>query len=95
MSLFHGNYKAISNHPALKQLDNIRINDFSLHGKEIALGQLYGNRFSVAIRFVQTNAEIVQERIQALRQHGFINFYGMQRFGTADIQTHEVGRALL
>lgn len=76
-------------------MDNIKINDFSLRGKEIALGQLYGNRFSVAIRFVNTDETIVNERLSLLKQNGFINYYGLQRFGSADIQTHEVGRALL
>lgn len=30
-----------------------------------------------------------------LRDRGFINYYGMQRFGTAAIPTHAIGLALL
>lgn len=33
--------------------------------------------------------------ITALSTKGFINYYGMQRFGTAPIPTHAVGLALL
>ena len=32
----------------------------------------------------------------SLRNHGFINYYGLQRFGTvAAIPTYEIGKALL
>lgn len=30
-----------------------------------------------------------------LRERGFINYYGMQRFGTSPIPTHAIGLALL
>lgn len=30
-----------------------------------------------------------------LRDRGFINYYGMQRFGTSPIPTHAIGLALL
>jgi tRNA pseudouridine13 synthase len=31
----------------------------------------------------------------AVRARGFINYFGLQRFGTSSIATHRVGRALL
>ena len=33
--------------------------------------------------------------MESLRERGFINYFGMQRFGTGTIMTHEVGRAIL
>lgn len=29
------------------------------------------------------------------RNNGFVNYYGMQRFGTRSIPTHEVGKAII
>lgn len=33
--------------------------------------------------------------MSTLRERGFINYYGMQRFGTSPIPTHAIGLALL
>lgn len=33
--------------------------------------------------------------MESLKKNGFINYYGMQRFGTAAIPTHAIGLALL
>lgn len=33
--------------------------------------------------------------MQTLRERGFINYYGMQRFGTASVPTQAIGLALL
>ena len=30
-----------------------------------------------------------------MREHGFINYFGMQRFGTQSVCTHAVGIAML
>lgn len=40
-------------------------------------------------------AAVVDTAAQGLRAHGFINYFGLQRFGTGTIPTHHVGRALL
>lgn len=37
----------------------------------------------------------MNEAVGTIRNHGFINYYGMQRFGTAPVPTHVVGLALL
>ena len=36
--------------------------------------------------------EQVQQAMQSLRETGFINYYGMQRFGTTAVPTYQVGR---
>jgi len=33
--------------------------------------------------------------IEMTRNNGFVNYYGMQRFGTRSIPTHEVGKAII
>ncbi|GAA5917096.1 hypothetical protein JCM6882_009496, partial [Rhodosporidiobolus microsporus] len=37
----------------------------------------------------------IHSSLLSLRTHGFLNYYGMQRFGTAPVPTHVVGLALL
>lgn len=63
------------------------------------LGDLQGNRFSMAIRSLPDDSQISNEQIDAAvktwASRGFINYFGLQRFGTRAIATHEVGRAIL
>uniref|UniRef100_A0A8P0SY14 Pseudouridine synthase 7 n=1 Tax=Canis lupus familiaris TaxID=9615 RepID=A0A8P0SY14_CANLF len=37
----------------------------------------------------------VQQAMNSLKEIGFINYYGMQRFGTTAVPTYQVGRAIL
>jgi len=59
------------------------------------LGDHKGNRFIIVLRNVQGSKEEIDEAMISLRDHGFINYYGMQRFGTTRVSTHQVGRSLL
>ena len=37
----------------------------------------------------------VQQAMNSLKEIGFINYYGMQRFGTTAVPTYQVGRFVL
>ncbi|KAG6969930.1 hypothetical protein JG688_00005112 [Phytophthora aleatoria] len=67
--------------------------------ERLNLGDLRGNRFSLAIRDPSDDETISDEQIHAAvrswSEHGFINYFGLQRFGTKAIATHEIGRAIL
>lgn len=67
--------------------------------QRLNLGDLRGNRFSLAIRDLPDDDTISDEQIhEAVRswiEHGFINYFGLQRFGTKAVATHEIGRAIL
>ncbi|CAE6473498.1 unnamed protein product [Rhizoctonia solani] len=39
--------------------------------------------------------EVIDKAMHSLKENGFINYYGMQRFGTSAIPTHSIGLALL
>lgn len=39
--------------------------------------------------------EVLDTSLNSLHNSGFINYYGMQRFGTRSISTHQVGLAML
>ncbi|GFH06137.1 tRNA pseudouridine synthase D [Haematococcus lacustris] len=53
---------------------NIRVGNFSYVAEPIELGQLAGNRFNILLR--------------AVRALGFVNYFGLQRFGTAGVPTY-------
>ncbi|BFZ54967.1 multisubstrate pseudouridine synthase 7 [Savitreella phatthalungensis] len=77
-------------------LDGIRLGDFSYTRKGLTLGDLSGNRFSLVLRHVQGIDEAaIHERFATIRDRGFINYFGLQRFGTSNIGTHEPGILLL
>lgn len=79
----------------------MRVGNFKYVEKELTLGMLRGNRFDVVLRNVDTGHEDLAEKktcietaAKALKKHGFINYFGMQRFGK-DHDTHKIGIAIL
>jgi len=61
----------------------------------LGLGNLMGNRFSILLRFTEESDEIINENIEKLKESGFINYYGLQRFGSMDIKTHQIGKTIM
>jgi TruD family tRNA pseudouridine synthase len=61
----------------------------------LRLGDLYGNRFELVLRDVDAQQEHLKEACDSLAARGFINYFGLQRFGTSAVPTHVIGRALL
>lgn len=89
--------------------NNIKVGDFSYHKAPIQLGQHGGNEFTIAIKNVELargkNCSLshrlrmaescVQAALDHIQQNGFINYFGLQRFGTHAIGTQEVGLKVL
>ena len=75
----------------------IWVGDYQYSNGPVKLGDLRGNQFTITLREVprDTNLESIQDAIQSLRERGFINYYGMQRFGTSQVSTHSIGALLL
>ena len=46
----------------------------------------------VSHRNITGTDDQVQQAMTSLRETGFINYYGMQRFGTTAVPTHQVGK---
>jgi len=63
----------------------------------LSLGLANGNRFSVALRFIpkEISDDQIAFQVNRIIKDGFINYFGMQRFGSYSIHTHEIGRACL
>ncbi|PHH81861.1 hypothetical protein CDD82_7677 [Ophiocordyceps australis] len=94
-----------------RKLWGITTGDYEYCPEPINLGQLMGNEFVITLKNCapldpQLAAQPVAERIKALSTsvqstlqymacHGWINYFGHQRFGTYHIGTHEVGKLIL
>lgn len=78
-----------------KLLRNMGVGNFQYVEEPLKLGQLSGNHFTVVLRNVEASEEIVNEALTSLKMIGFINYFGMQRFGTTSVPTHKIGSALL
>lgn len=59
------------------------------------MGDLKGNRFTLVLKDVKASDELIKSSFESLKKNGFINYYGLQRFGTHGISSHEIGKNLL
>lgn len=92
-----------------KKLRGSKLGNFSYAPNGLTLGDLRGNEFVISLRDCQfpgmqglshedqaKHAEaIVKAAVDNLAQDGFLNYYGLQRFGTFSIRTDTVGVKLL
>ncbi|OXB71834.1 UNVERIFIED_CONTAM: hypothetical protein H355_015588 [Colinus virginianus] len=47
------------------------------------------------LRNITGTDDQIEQAMNSLREIGFINYYGMQRFGTTAVPTYQIGRAIL
>ncbi|TPX68699.1 hypothetical protein SpCBS45565_g02925 [Spizellomyces sp. 'palustris'] len=79
-----------------KCLRGMALGDFRYRPDQIVLGDLSGNHFKISYREVQMESQLMLEKaMESLRCHGFINYFGMQRFGTRSTPTYAVGISCL
>lgn len=86
-----------------------KIGNFEYQPHGLQLGELKGNEFTITLRecdfhypdpvgqdtLIDTAKAIVGDAIKNLGEHGFINYYGLQRFGTFSTSTDSVGVKML
>ncbi|WFC99005.1 tRNA pseudouridine(13) synthase [Malassezia yamatoensis] len=87
----------------------LRVAHLSYATEPLQLGMLSGNQFTVTLRNVcwanvkglddaSDRSELecsLKDRVKLIEQNGFINYFGMQRFGTGSVSTHAIGIAIL
>lgn len=78
-----------------KCLMNFKLGNFCYKNHPLKLGELQGNHFTVVLRNISGSEEQVKQALSSLKETGFINYYGMQRFGTTAVPTYQVGKAIL
>ena len=77
---------------------NIEISNFAFSDKELRLGLLKGNQFCVCFRFVEGLNNIKEDLdliTKSINEKGFINYFGMQRFGVGNVSTHIIGKYVI
>ncbi|CAA9986416.1 tRNA pseudouridine synthase D, putative [Plasmodium knowlesi strain H] len=77
-----------------KRMKNIQICSLEKVHKKIELGAHSGNRFVVVLRNVQRHEDYLRHKLEQIKKHGFINYFGMQRFGVYK-NTFNKGKALI
>lgn len=77
----------------------VRLGNFEYVSQELKLGMLKGNRFDIILRNVQAPGDdvaaqrlVLKQAAQSMKEKGFINYFGTQRFGKFK-DTHLVGLA--
>lgn len=79
-----------------KCLKNIKIGNICFKHEPLKLGQLRGNRFRIALRNVTIDDDHIKKATESLKENGFINYYGLQRFGNdKEVPTYLIGLRLM
>lgn len=79
-------------------LKDIEIKPLGRSNKKVNLGDLWGNRFIIAIRNIDLSSEEALARAASITgelEKGVPNFFGIQRFGENRPVTHVVGETIL
>ncbi|ETS83479.1 hypothetical protein PFICI_05355 [Pestalotiopsis fici W106-1] len=91
------------------KLRGLAIGDFKFSDKDLYLGCHNGNEFTIVLKdctFQGAENESLDRRLEIaqstldraladISQHGFINYFGTQRFGTYEIGTQTIGMKIL
>lgn len=72
--------------------NRICLGDASYENDQLHLGDLFGNDFTIVIRNVQRDVSDIMKRKNS---SDFVNYYGLQRFGTYGVCTSDIGIAML
>lgn len=89
-------HKVRASRLAKLNLHQMKVGNFKYVHRELGLGDLRGNLFTLTLRGIEGGTEeTVTRAVNELKLSGAINYFGLQRFGTHSIGTHEIGSALL
>ncbi|KUI65571.1 Multisubstrate pseudouridine synthase 7 [Cytospora mali] len=91
------------------QLPFLKTGDYKYSKYPIQLGDHGGNEFKITVknvsvsrgqgcslkRRVQMTKQAVGAAVSEMAKYGFINYFGLQRFGTHLVGTHELGKMVL
>lgn len=72
---------------------NLRVKESHWHHKKLRTGALQGNSFVITLRHVQGDRNAAEVILQQLKNKGFPNFFGRQRFGRSGENVQAAARA--
>ncbi|OMH84042.1 Pseudouridylate synthase-like protein [Zancudomyces culisetae] len=79
-----------------KGIRNCILGDYEYKKEPLRLGELYGNRFQIVLRNVQgSTKEKIEDSLLVMKEKGYINYFGMQRFGTSAVGSHTIGLEII
>ncbi|HEA25879.1 MAG TPA: tRNA pseudouridine(13) synthase TruD [Ectothiorhodospiraceae bacterium] len=61
--------------------EQIEVISSTYHQRKLKRGELLGNRFNITLRQVDGERSEIEQRLELIRQRGFPNYFGEQRFG--------------
>lgn len=107
ISAFHAKHQTLDF--LNSQIPAIKMGDYKYSKYPIQLGDHGGNEFKITVknvsvsrgqgcslkRRVQMTTQAVESAVSEMATYGFINYFGLQRFGTHFVGTHELGKMLL
>ncbi|EAS31995.3 TruD family tRNA pseudouridine synthase [Coccidioides immitis RS] len=87
-------------------LRNAAVGDFEYQKQGLELGELGGNEFVITLRDcdfpvtlgedpIAAASDLVSTAMENLREKGYFNYYGLQRFGTFATRTDTIGLKML
>lgn len=74
------------------QVGNFRYVPYTKH---LWLGNSKGNQFTITIRYLKGKKIEIADALKKIKENGFLNYFGIQRFGVSAIGTHELGKYVL
>ena len=90
---------ALNRNPTMR---NGTLGDFEHRPSGLALGDLAGNEFTITVRDLHASHQTLSDlktsleaSLSSLQTNGFINYYGLQRFGTFAISSDVLGLQIL
>jgi tRNA pseudouridine13 synthase len=72
----------------------IRYGDFEYVNEHTRLGDLKGNHFSLVLRNVNEDDETIHKACNSVLKCGFLNYFGLQRFGKGGARSHDIGKSI-
>ncbi|MFX0098320.1 MAG: tRNA pseudouridine(13) synthase TruD [Candidatus Hodarchaeota archaeon] len=83
-----------------KDLPKFEIKSIDYSSESLKTGQLWGNNFIITIRDIQLEKKECEQRIMDIlgdlvEKGGFLNYFGLQRFGTHRPNSQKIGKEIL
>ena len=77
--------------------NSVTFGDFEYVSEPLDFGlEIKGNAFEIVLRNVDEDQKSrLDEAFESLKQNGFLNYFGLQRFGTSENQAWKVGLAFI
>jgi len=76
-----------------QRLSAVKVGNFQLCQTPLRLGQLQGNRFEIFLRNITIDSnEHINIYVNNWIEKGYINYFGLQRFGSRTLSTQIVGK---